>query len=48
MHKVLVDRLDKLAQEKGVVSIIDRLDMAIAVDLDVKPQTKQTNIPYRE
>ena len=37
LHKVLINRLVKLAQEK-----CDRLDMTIAVDLDVKPQIKQT------
>ena len=40
MHKV--NRFVKLAQEKGVVRLTDRLDMTIAVDCDEKPQTKQT------
>ena len=40
MHKV--NRFVKLAQEKGVVRLTDRLDMTIAVDWDVKPQTEQT------
>ena len=32
----------KLAHERWkVVRFIDRLDMTIAVDLDIKPQTKQ-------
>ena len=35
---VLVDHLVKFAQEKSA----DRLNMNIAVDWDVKPQTKQT------
>ena len=30
-----------LAQETSVVRLSDRLDMTIAVDWDVKPQTKQ-------
>ena len=40
MHKVLVNCLVKLAQEKSVVRLTDSLDMIIAVDWDVKPQTK--------
>ena len=40
MHKV--NRFVKLAQEKGVVRLTDCLDMTIAVDWDVKPQTEQT------
>ena len=43
VHKILVICLLKLAQEKSVVRSTDRLDMTIAVDLDVKHQTKQTN-----
>ena len=31
----------KLARKKSVVRLIDSLDMTIAVDLDVKPKTKQ-------
>ena len=31
----------KLAHEKSVVRLTDRLDMTIAVDWDVKPQTNQ-------
>ena len=41
MHEVLVNHLVKLAQE-NVVRLNDRLDMTIAVDRDVKSQTKQT------
>ena len=37
MHKVLVNRLVKLALEES-----DHLDMTIAVDWDVKHETKQT------
>ena len=36
--------LIKLAQEKYVVSITDRPDMTLAVDWDVKHQTKQTKL----
>ena len=36
MHKVLVNRLVKLAQEKRVVKCSDRPDMTIAVDWNVK------------
>ena len=43
VHKVLVNCLVKLAQEKSVVRRTDCLDMTIAVDWDVKPQSKQTN-----
>ena len=42
MHEVLVNCLVKLAQEKSVVRLTDHLDMAIAVDWDVKRKTKQT------
>ena len=42
VHKVLVKRLVTLAQEKSVVRSTDHLNMTIAVDWDVKPQTKQT------
>ena len=41
MHEVLVNRLVKLAQEKSVVRITDRLNMTIAVDWDVMSQTKK-------
>ena len=39
-HKVLVNCLVQLAQEKSVVRLTDHLDMTIAVDRDVKNQTK--------
>ena len=41
MHEVLVNHLVKLAKE-NVVRLNDCLDMTIAVDRDVKSQTKQT------
>ena len=41
--KVLVNRFVKLAQEKNAVRRTDHSDMTIAVDFDVKHQTKQTN-----
>ena len=40
MHEVLVNRLVKLAQEKSVVRWIDHPNMTIAVDWDIKHQTK--------
>ena len=40
VHKVLFSRLVKLAQE-SVVRWTDRLNMTIAIDWDIKPQTKQ-------
>ena len=40
MHEVLVNRLVKLAQE-SVVRCTDSPDMTIAVDWEVKPETKQ-------
>ena len=40
MHKVLVNFLFKLAQEKCVVKRTGRLDMTIAVGWDVNAQTK--------
>ena len=43
-HKVLINCLIKLAQEKNVVRLTDHLDMTIAVDWGVKPQTKPKNI----
>ena len=43
VHEVLVNRLVKLTQGKSVVRLTDRADMTIAVDWDVKHQTKQTN-----
>ena len=42
VHEVLVNGLVKLAQEKSLVRWTDRPDMTIAVDWDVKNQTKQT------
>ena len=41
MHEVLVNRLVNLAQEKSVVRFTDCPDITIAVDWDVKNQTKQ-------
>ena len=43
VHKVLVNCLVKLAQEKSMVRRTDRPAMTIAVDCDVKNQIKQTN-----
>ena len=43
MHKVLVNRLDKLPEEKSVVRWTDCPDLTIAVDWDVKQQIEQTN-----
>ena len=43
VHKVLVNPFVKLTQEKSVGRWIDRPDMTIAVDWDVKDQTKQAN-----
>ena len=43
MHRVLVNPSVKLAQEKSVLRLTDRLDMTKAVDWDVKQQTKQAN-----
>ena len=40
VHKVLANHLVKRAQGKSVVSWTDRLDMTIAVDWEVKHQTK--------
>ena len=42
VHEELVNCLVKLAQEKSVVRRTDRPDTTIAVDWDVKNQTKQT------
>ena len=41
VHLVLVNLLGRLSRN-SVVRLIDRLDMTIVVDLDVKPQIKQT------
>ena len=40
MHKVLVNHLVKLAQEKSVVRQTYRPHMTVAVDWDIKNQTK--------
>ena len=39
-HEILGNRLVKLAQEKSVVRLTDHPNMTIAVDCDVKHQTK--------
>ena len=44
VHEVLVNRLAKFAQEKNVVRWTDSLDMAIAVDWNVKKETDINNI----
>ena len=44
VHKVLVNRLVKLAEEKSVARWTDRPDITIAVDWDVKQQTKPETI----
>ena len=41
VQEVLVNRLVKLAQEKSVVMLTDGPNLTIAVDWDVKNQTKQ-------
>ena len=41
MNEALVNGFVKFAQEKSVVRLTNHLDLTIAVDLDVKPQTKQ-------
>ena len=45
VHKVLVNCLVKLAQEKSVVRRNDHPDMTIAVDWEVKNQTKTVLCP---
>ena len=45
VHKVKVNRLVKFAQEKSVVKKTDRPNMTIAVDWDVKHQTKNNSYP---
>ena len=40
-HEVLVNCLSQACPEKSVVRLTDHLGMTIAVDLDVKLQTKQ-------
>ena len=42
VHGLLVNCSVKLAQEKCVFKWTDRLDLTIAVDWDIKSQTKQT------
>ena len=42
MHGLLVIGFVKLAEETSVVKLTDRLVMTIAIDWDVKPQTRQT------
>ena len=44
MHKVLVNCLVKLDQEKSGVGLTDCLDITIPVDCN-KTSNKQTNIP---
>ena len=46
MHKVLVNLLFKLAQEKSVLRRTDHPDMNIPVDWEVKQQTKPKDISY--
>ena len=43
VHKVLLNPLVKLAEENSVFRSTDDLHMTIAVDWDIKPQTKQIN-----
>ena len=44
MHKVMVNRLVKLAQEKvWLGDVTDQSDMTITVDWDLKNQTKQAD-----
>ena len=47
MHKVLVNRLVKVAQEKVWLGELTRLNMTIAVDWDVNLQIKQTDNCFR-
>ena len=42
-YNVLLNPLVKLAEENSVLRLTDDLDMTIAVDWDIKPQTKQIN-----
>ena len=44
VHEVLVNCLVKLAQEKSVVRLTDLPDMVIAVDLDIKQQTRPKTV----
>ena len=45
--KVLVKRLGLSLPRKSVVRLIDRLDMTIAIDWDVKPQNKNSNVLHQ-
>ena len=45
LHEVLIKRIVKLAQEKRVGCRTDYLDITIAVESDVKPQTKHNRLP---
>ena len=47
MHKVPVNFLVKLAKDKKVVRRTDRPNMTIAVDWDLKYQTKQAEPVFR-
>ena len=42
--KVLINHLVKLAQDISVVKRTDLSDMTMAVDVDAKNRTKQTNV----
>ena len=45
MHRVLVEHFNSLGLlRKSVVRLTHRRDMTIAVDWDIKPQTKQNNL----
>ena len=43
VHEVTINCLVKLAEEKSVIRWTDRHNMTIAVDWNVKHQTKQSN-----
>ena len=47
VHEVLVNRLVKIAHEKSVVRWTDQPNKTIAVDWEVKHQTKRTNKKYQ-
>ena len=47
VHEALVNRLVKLAQEKSVVRSTDSPDMTIAVDWEIKHQTKLKNAYFK-
>ena len=42
-YNELFNPLVKLVEENSVFKLTDDLDMTIAVDCDIKPQTKQIN-----